>query len=99
MKTLKINDVTYEIKKDESIKNRIEKSTFKDLYDCYKSCSYAKRSIFKEWMEKIQQLDVIKNVGVLSFNSQMFTLGYAFNYNGKKCYAFITSLHNYLYIE
>lgn len=99
MKTVKINDVTYEVKKDSSIKTRIEKSSYKDLYDCYKSTSNTKRSIFKEWMEKIQKLDVVKNVGVLSYNSQMFTLGYSFKYENHVYYAYITSLHNYVYIE
>lgn len=102
MKTIYINDVGYELVTKtvgERIKDELERASYKGIFDCYKSASQAKQRIFREWQEIIDDLSCIEDCGVLSFNSQMFTLGFIFNYDGHIAYAKITPIHNYLYIE
>lgn len=102
MKTIYINDVGYELVTKtvgKKIKGELERANYKGIFDCYKSASQAKQRIFREWQKEIDKLPCIEDCGVLSFNSQMFTLGFIFNYDGHIAYAKITPMHNYLYIE
>lgn len=102
MKTIYINDVCYNLVTKtvgEKIKDDLTRASYKGLFDCYKSASQCKQRVFKDWQNKIDKLPCIENCGVLSFNSQMFTLGFIFNYDCHIAYAKITPMHNYLYIE
>ncbi len=102
MKTSCINDVGYELVTKtvgERIKDELTRASYKGLWDCYNSVSKAKQEVIKEWDNIMGDLAIIENCGVLSFNSQMFTLGFIFNYDGHIAYAKITPMHNYLYIE
>ena len=76
----------------------LERASYRPLWDCYKSSSKAKQRVVKEWDNIMGDLCIQKNCGVLSFNSQMFTLGFIFNYDGHLAYAKITSMHKYIYI-
>lgn len=102
MKTIYINDVRYELVSKtmgERIKEELTRASYKGLWDCYKSASQSKQRIFKYWQSEIDKLPCIEDLGVLSFNFKMFTLGFIFNYDGHIAYAKITPMHNYLYIE
>ena len=102
MKTIYINDVGYKLVSKtmgERIKEELTHTSYKGLFDCYKSASQCKQRVFKEWKYEIDKLPCIEDCGILSFNSQMFTLGFIFNYDGHIAYAKITPMHNYLYIE
>lgn len=102
MKTIYINDVGYKLvtkTKGERIKEELTRASYKGLLECYKSPSQCKQRVFREWQEEIDKLCWIENCGILSFNSQMFTLGFIFNYDGNIAYAKITPMHNYIYIE
>lgn len=102
MKTIYINDVGYELVSKtmgERIKEELTRASYKGIEDCYKAASQCKQRVFKEWQIKIDKLCCIEDCGILSFNSQMFTLGFIFNYDGYIAYAKITPMHNYLYIE
>ena len=102
MKTIYINDVCYELVSKTMglrIKEELTRASYKGLYDCYKSASQRKQRVFREWQNKIDKLSCIEDCGVLSFSSQMFTLGFILNYDGHIAYAKITPMHNYLYIE
>lgn len=102
MKTIYINDVRYEVVSKtvgERVKEELTRASYKSLFDCYKSASQRKHRVFKYWQNEIDKLPCIEDCGVLSFNSQMFTLGFIFNYDGNIAYAKITPMHNYLYIE
>ena len=102
MKTIYINEVGYKLvtkTKGERIKEELTRASYKGLFDCYNSASQCKQRVFREWQEEIDKLCWIENCGILSFNSQMFTLGFIFNYDGHIAYAKITPMHNYLYIE
>ena len=102
MKTIYINDVGYELVPKtfgERIKKELTRASYKGLFDCYKSASQRKQRVFKYWENEIDKLPCIEDCGVLSFNSQWFTLGFIFNYDGHIAYAKITPMHNCLYIE
>lgn len=102
MKTIYINEVGYKLVTKtlgQKIKNELERASYKGLWDCYNSASKAKQEVIKEWDNIMGDLSIIENCGILSFNSQMFTLGFIFNYDGHIAYAKITPMHNYLYIE
>lgn len=102
MKTIYINDVGYELvtkTMGKRIKEELTCASYKGLFDCYQSASQLKHRIFKNWQNEIDKLPCIKDCGILSFNSQMFTLGFIFNYDGHIAYAKITPMHNYLYID
>lgn len=102
MKTIYINEVGYELVSKtmgERIKDELTRASYKGLWDCYNSASQRKQRIFKHWQNEIDKLPCIEDCGILSFNSQFFTLGFIFNYDGHIAYAKITPMHNYLYIE
>lgn len=102
MKTIYINDVGYELvtkTMGERIREELTRASYKGLWDCYKSASQCKQRIFKYWQKEIDKLPCIEDCGILSFNSQMYTLGFIFNYDGHIAYAKITPMHNYLYID
>ena len=102
MKTIYINDVCYELVTKtlgERIKEELTRASYKGLLDCYKSPSQRKYRIYRLWQKVIDKLPCIEDCGILSYNSQMFTLGFIFNYDGHIAYAKITPMHNYLYIE
>lgn len=102
MKTIYINDVGYQLvskNNGERIKEELTRTSYKGLFDCYNSPSKTKQEVIKEWDNIMGDLSIIENCGILSFNSQMFTLGFIFNYDGHIAYAKITPMHNYLYIE
>lgn len=102
MKTIYINEVGYKLVSKtvgERIKKELTRASYKGLWDCYKSASKAKQEVIKEWDNIMGDLAIIENCGILSFNAQMFTLGFIFNYDGHIAYAKITPMHKYLYIE
>ena len=101
MKTIYINGIHYELVSKtvgERIVDELESACYKGLFDCYKSASQYKIRAFKAWQNVVRDLSIIKNCGILSFNSQMFTYGFIFNYDGHRYYAKITRMHNYIYI-
>ena len=90
MKTIYINDIGYELVSKtmgERMKDELTRASYKGLFDCYKSASQLKQRVFREWQKEIDKLCCIEDCGILSFNTQMFTLGFIFNYDGHIAYA------------
>lgn len=67
-----------------------------DLYDCYKRPSEAKREIYEYWLLWACRSGV-KNFGIESYNSMMFTLSGKIEIKGKKYWLYITKTRQELF--
>lgn len=76
---IKLNSETFEVKK---LKYEPEHLVYKALDDCYANPSKIKRVIYNDWLEWLDELNLdnpteyeFGHLTVLSYNSNMFTLG------------------------
>ena len=75
---IELNNETFEVKK---VKGELHPLEYRTLVDCYNKPSEIKRSIWKQWVDWILQLDRnstdmwFGSLTVVSYNCMMFTLG------------------------
>lgn len=84
----------------EKVKNLQLKTCFelKGIYQAYEKPSMKKVSIYHNWYEFTEKLDLVNSAyyGIASYNSNIFTFDFCFKYESKKYYAHITPSHNYI---
>lgn len=95
MEKIEIYGVVFELS-NKPVEN-IHRVSNRDLYDCYSKPSTTKISIYNHWSDYFINKLRTYDFGVLSYNSQFFTLECMFTYMGTRYYAKITPSHNYLY--
>lgn len=99
---IKLNNVVFEVKKSKRVLTPVRVT--RDLRDCYKNPSSAKKEIFDYWYNYfIDFLDDDYFVGrpsVMTYNSFSFTIAFnVYDYDWKFIgVAYITRSHNYLYL-
>lgn len=75
---IELNNETFEVKK---VKGELHPLEYRTLVDCYNKPSEIKRSIWKQWVDWILQLDRnstdmwFGSLTVVSYNRNFFTLG------------------------
>nr|DAW44297.1 MAG TPA: hypothetical protein [Caudoviricetes sp.] len=75
---IELNNKTFEVKK---VKGKLRPLRLRALTDCYAKPSDLKQLIYKEWVNWLMVLNDISTdmnfqpMSVISYNSQMFTLG------------------------
>lgn len=99
---IKLNNVFFEVKKSKGGMRPIK--IVRDLRDCYKNPSPAKKEVFDHWYNyTIDFLDDDYRVGrpsILTYNTFTFTIGfnvydYDYNFIGV---TYITPTHKYLHL-
>lgn len=90
-----INGIEFEKVKNLNIKTCFE---LKGIYQAYGKPSMKKVSIYHNWYEFTEKLDLVNSAyyGIASYNSNIFTFDFCFKYESKKYYAHITPSHNYI---
>ena len=90
---VKDNATKTKIKRE--VLTKLAKSPFDNLNSCYSSCSYQKENAYDKELSKA--LDLGADVwGIISYNSNIFTFGYTFDFENKKYVALITPSYDYL---
>ena len=100
----KINELTFEVKKvsQETIDNMASQviREYKLLHDCYARCSQVKEAIYNNWMEWASEVDGLYSFGIMSYNTNIFTLGGVIeDAKGNRTDVIrITPSYNYVYV-
>ena len=96
MKTIKINGVDFELKKEVITLPIVEYHPHRTIWDCYNRPSSTKVAIYEEWLRYANSIDA-QGFTVSSYNCNFFSLKFVFRYEGIKYQAHITYANNYLY--
>ncbi|MBQ8793937.1 MAG: hypothetical protein IJZ63_04240 [Clostridia bacterium] len=74
-------------------------SSYYDLYDCYSSCSYAKREAM-DYCKELANEYLGYNLKIIGFNTSTFSVGFIGQMDGKKIFVYITkNLNRYCFID